>query len=429
MEMSLAQLEQVNKAWANLRSARPDDLNLAVPNIGDLSYDDIEGIFISWDERLQGLSKTRWMATNEAALVDAALARHLVTLHGHVTQATRHGTVWLLSSSGFTEKAVEIGQLVAVVADRRTGVAKKLANELERRGMEQLGAVVKAAESAAALNDKSEEAEAAHEQILQLHTQTSDKLEEANHSLERLAAIRNQTEETHKVSETRAAEIGAFHSEAVKLRAEAETQSHELHKKIEDLKLQIADGQATVSEANQSLKDSLINVRRQGLAGAFSHRATRIFIERIVWLIVFCISVAYLVKLASEFAIDLNPLTLETLGVALLRRAALAAPLIWLGWYAATQLGRLGRIQEDYAYKAATALAFESYKNEVAANEDNELLQQLLRKTIENFGDNPVRLYEPTAREPASPAEEAVHKLDEAILAKLVRRLLGSSPA
>jgi hypothetical protein len=86
--------------------------------------------------------------------------------------------------------------------------------------------------------------------------------------------------------------------------------------------------------------------------------------------------------------------------------------MIWLGWYAAKQLGRLSRIQEDYEYKAATALAFESYRNEVKDSNDDALMSDLLKTTITNFGDNPVRLYEHAVKDAASPTDDLLSKLE-----------------
>lgn len=130
-----------------------------------------------------------------------------------------------------------------------------------------------------------------------------------------------------------------------------------------------------------------------------------------------------LVMLSQQFVVDISKLEYQTLIVALLRRAALAAPMIWMGWYAAKQVGRLNRVQEDYEYKAATALAFESYKKEVADIEDNDLMRDLLKKTIDNFGDNPVRLYEHASKDSATPSEDLLKKLESDGTIKILEKL------
>src|SRR5690606_1728041 len=112
------------------------------------------------------------------------------------------------------------------------------------------------------------------------------------------------------------------------------------------------------------------------------------------------------------FAVDISSLQYEELVVSLLRRIALAAPMVWLGWYAARQVGRLNVLQEDYEYKAATALAFESYRKEIEASGDETLKLELLRTTIRNFGDIPVRLLELNDGDSATPTEELLRKLE-----------------
>ncbi|MBY0346492.1 MAG: hypothetical protein K2P98_06490 [Neisseriaceae bacterium] len=80
---------------------------------------------------------------------------------------------------------------------------------------------------------------------------------------------------------------------------------------------------------------------------------------------------------------------------AMLKKASLILPLIWLAWFAAKRLNVLSKLETDYQFKEATAKTFESYKNEIEALKDDELKKQLLSTVIRNFGDNPVRLFDP----------------------------------
>lgn len=195
------------------------------------------------------------------------------------------------------------------------------------------------------------------------------------------------------------------------MRNEAERKGKELEQKIAELTGDVGNAGVLVTQATQRLSKVMTDARRQGLAGAFTTRGSKVFRERVGWATVFVGSVVALTILSSIFARDVNSFTFEVLTVALLRRLALAAPLVWLGWYSAMQLGRLGRIQEDYEYKAATALAFQSYRSEVEAVGVDDLTQELLRKAIGTFGDNPVRLYASAEREAVTPAQRALQKL------------------
>jgi hypothetical protein len=79
----------------------------------------------------------------------------------------------------------------------------------------------------------------------------------------------------------------------------------------------------------------------------------------------------------------------------LIHKLSLVLPLIWLAWFAAKRLNILSKLETDYQFKEATAKTFESYKKEIEALKDDELKKQLLSTVIRNFGDNPVRLFDP----------------------------------
>jgi len=237
-------------------------------------------------------------------------------------------------------------------------------------------------------------------------------LTEISAASEKLNTLRTEINDSHKAISERRAEIETLHTDVVGFRSRAETKAGEFDQRIGELTEEVAAAKLETAEAMQSLRKTLVDVRRQGLAKAFSERATGIFRERIIWLTVFAVAVGGLALTAIRFALTLEALTYEALLVALLRRVALAAPMIWLGWYAAKQLGRLSRVQEDYEYKAATALAFESYRNEVKDSNDDALMSDLLKTTITNFGDNPVRLYEHAAKDSASPTDDLLSQLE-----------------
>lgn len=117
---------------------------------------------------------------------------------------------------------------------------------------------------------------------------------------------------------------------------------------------------------------------------------------------------------------ELAELKFESLSVALLKRLGTIAPAVWLGWYAARQLGRISRVQEDYEFKVATALAYQSYRDEIRALASEELREKFAEVVIENFGNNPVRLYESTKHDdPVSPSEAMLKNLSPEQLAAL----------
>lgn len=204
----------------------------------------------------------------------------------------------------------------------------------------------------------------------------------------------------------------AAKDEIDQLRAAALAQEDSLAKRIEATQKTITTTDAEAKAALESVRQALKQVRDQGLAGAFQSRSRNLRNERFVWGSIFLASIILLVCLAIRFSVDLTELTYESLTVNLLRRLGLAAPAVWLGWYAATQLGRVSRVQEDYDYKTASALAYQSYKEEIGALENDALLEKLADLAISNFGESPVRLYEKGPHDDAvTPIQAAVKEL------------------
>jgi hypothetical protein len=119
--------------------------------------------------------------------------------------------------------------------------------------------------------------------------------------------------------------------------------------------------------------------------------------ERKWWLFGFFVALIYIALALAGVAgrwIGIEPPVGQEYWVRILYHIPLASPGIWFGWFAARSAGLSARIQQDYAYKVATAQAFEAHKKEVHSPESGDLMARLLDVTIRNFGDNPIRLYE-----------------------------------
>lgn len=236
-------------------------------------------------------------------------------------------------------------------------------------------------------------------------------------------ALKRNVEQIGESASARRGQIEQLYTDADAFRLESERKAEALTKKIDQLLVEVEAANASAKAAHASLDQALVDVRRQGLAGAFSDRGGKVKGERETWGYVFAGSIVILAALAIAFATDLPNFTYQALTVALLRRAAIAAPLIWVGWYSAKQIGRLSRIQEDYEYKAATALAFQSYRDETEDADSDELKVELLKRAISTFGDNPVRLYDEAKGDPASPMSALIKSLKEDDGLKLVKAL------
>lgn len=87
-------------------------------------------------------------------------------------------------------------------------------------------------------------------------------------------------------------------------------------------------------------------------------------------------------------------------------KIAIISPLVWVAWIETKKYNILSRIKEDYAYKYASAVAFEGY-NRKAGEVSEEMQRKLLDIAINNLGYNPVRLFDSNNMH-NSPAESVI---------------------
>jgi hypothetical protein len=125
------------------------------------------------------------------------------------------------------------------------------------------------------------------------------------------------------------------------------------------------------------------------MAASFTNRSKALILPMLLWLLAFAVSIYSLIYMGTTYIV---PLLGSGNWDQLLPRIALTAPIIWLGWFSAKQYGYTSRLRQDYAYKEASAKAFEGYKRE-ASNIDPAMLKSLMETAIKNFGDNPIRIY------------------------------------
>lgn len=154
----------------------------------------------------------------------------------------------------------------------------------------------------------------------------------------------------------------------------------------------------------------LVSANQVGLAGSFQKTRKKRFYALMLWGFVFSIGLVSLYKLGRTIFPLLNTnVDLITIGGHLL----LAAPAIWLTWFAARQYGHSLRIYEDYAFKESTAMAFVGYRNEMG--QDPDMLKLLQKSAIQNFAANPTQLILKNA-DPASPAHALFEKSADEII-------------
>lgn len=404
-------LNSLLENWRLLKEQRPSEADFS-PHGVQLSYSSLDEYFLRLKTLVDTLdSKGYWTSSPEVAVADQPISSLLSTVNSLLINAQSNGVGWMLGS-GFLEALNNARQLIATLTRSQASLNKEIAKVLTDKSEADVEAVISAAGTARTITGLEAEVQKRAAKLTEESARASEVLgsiSETHESLVTLADEANTSAATIKGLET---ESRAAKVEIDQLRATALAQEDSLAKRVEATQKTINTTDGEAKAALESVRQALKQVRDQGLAGAFQSRSRNLRNERFVWGSIFLASIALLVWLAIRFSIDLTVLTYESLTVNLLRRLGLAAPAVWLGWYAATQLGRVSRVQEDYEYKTASALAYQSYKEEIGALENDALLEKLAGIAISNFGESPVRLYERGSHDDAvTPIQAAIKEL------------------
>lgn len=396
--------------WDNLKRDRPTERDFS-PYGHPLSYESMDELFGRWKTMLRLLDdKGYWSTSPEVAISDAPLAALINDLSSITQNGRQHGVNWLLSNR-FLDVSHHVQLQLSAIARKQAGLNREVAKLLEKRSTETLDeilAAAKAAKSVIALEATSAQ-DAKKIADATAGIEAANALSESTNS--RLATLASESDAHAKSVKENQKIIEQALSVIASMKNAADTREQELAGRVEELNAQIKLTDESAKSAFKSVEDALRAARDQGLAHSFQSRSNRLQTERRVWTLIFGGSAVILAALAMVFAVELPRLDYEALAVLLLRKIGLAAPVIWLGWYSARQVGRISRVQEDYEYKAASALAFQSYKDEAKLGGDPAMEKKLLEHAITTFGENPVRLYEHHTQEPVTPLQAAIKDL------------------
>ncbi len=166
-------------------------------------------------------------------------------------------------------------------------------------------------------------------------------------------------------------------------------------------------GQVEINKDHQrEIQDTIESANRKGMAGSFKSRKDELDAPIRIWGGIFIVAIVAIFLIGYHFLSPYLSSTATVDKVDMLLKIALVSPFVWLAWMSVKQYGYLSRIQEDYAYKYASAMAFEGYKKQ-AKDIDEDLLRQLLAVSVENLSQNPIRLFSSKDNH-ASPANEIV---------------------
>jgi hypothetical protein len=426
-------------------------------------------IFSNWHETLEKtIAKTRPSFEVDDRIVESGLARILQTILPLVNQAHEQGFGWLLSSTEFLRLVANTAALISATVEKRIAVRKELLRSIESKLNDDVLNVQKAAPAAASILDSYEEfckdgeavssakqaaeqslgdlakQKAAAEQhkdeiakLLEISTATNSSIGALLTSLEtRITEATNGLTKTlegatTKANETTAGAAQKFDALLTESKLGVEGLFGEIKSTLQKTQEQktesdtaIQEGTILIRQANEKLSKALQDINRQGLAGAFSDKALSIRSERNMWLLIFAASILALILIALS---NSDPGSFDWRNF--LKALPFAGPIIWLGWFSARQAGMFSKIQQDYEYKAATAVAFDGYKKEVLGVNDEALAKQLLETAIRNFGENPIRLYDGKSDNHASPFEAIfAHIQDDKMWPKILEFIKAVKP-
>ncbi len=298
--------------------------------------------------------------------------------------------------------------LVKQFQDRAGLVDETVSNVQEQatKIVEQASGVQKAAESA--LDDIEKHTAQSLEAAEKFAGHVGSHSEEADEALSELTA---------KVlaGKERISELDAFQVKAMAASAETATALERAESQKNQTAAAFNDATEKLEQSRKALNAALQNVRRQGLSGAFFEKVVEVAEQRKSEQGRFEKALLYLAMIGVlGFIIEISlglPTTIEQWLIRLVRLVVLAAPGIWIAWLAAKRLEALNRILSDYEYKSAAALAFESYRQEIEASGGNsDLKEELLRRAIGTFGENPTRFYDSSKDVAVMPAESIIDK-------------------
>jgi len=236
-------------------------------------------------------------------------------------------------------------------------------------------------------------------------------LSDVTHSDSIISAIHENVEEWRD-------EIAERRAEYITTSSSVETILKDLKNSKTDLDIHI-EGATKIRSTLEELSKSCIELEKKtrSLLGdanriemghSFKARKDSLSVPHYTWGAMFIISLLGLVIFSQT---NLLPEFKGTIisWPNILAKGLFTFPLVWMAWFSARQYSQISKLREDYAFKEATAMAFEGHRS--AAREVDELLEyRLLECCIANMSSNPIRLLGDKL-DPGSPVHEALDGL------------------
>ena len=164
-----------------------------------------------------------------------------------------------------------------------------------------------------------------------------------------------------------------------------------------------------LDDEKENIKDILGDANRASMAQSFLARKKELdtpIENSAVWrnIGLLAMSIIILIILASEW--EQNSFDYFRF----FSRLPVVMPLLWLVWSNSQRNNHLVRVQEEYAYKAAVAIAFEGYQRKVDEINDVDLKKLLLELSVTNMGNNPVNLFDKNTKNSPFEIDKIIEK-------------------
>lgn len=308
-----------------------------------------------------------------------------------------------------------------------------------------------------------------HEELKALVPETTELHEEiqgqTQETGERVAAMLQELEDAKKSGKATAGALEGWHSEAsgwhseisdahdevatwkgtikqhlelvAEQREKADAQVEDLEGqlgKTEKLRAHLEQLDATANDlvafcqkVEKEVNEKMGDMNRLSMAGSFEQERGNLVWTQRIWMGAFVVGIGAMVGMAAYvYAHDGGAAVLGWKQA--VQRIMLLSPLVWFSWFAGLQYSRCNRVREDYAFKTASAKAYEGYVS-AARSADPSLAKELLRQSIATMGENPVRLYGDHNREHVTPFTDALERIGRMLGGNLKGQFRGKTPA
>lgn len=379
-----AQMESLYATWQTLKNIPEDLSSVVVAGFTKQNIDDaLKAIIeitkqINEDESFEPDMISLGTAQNRLNVLKAYVSSNLPSnAEGHLPGFVLNIELLRNNLLEWADQADTRKQRVSKALIQKLGDANAQAEEMRRLHAELKNLQEELVSKSNAINElyeKVNESEANFDATLERTTQKSGEV----------ARLEQKTTQSAERLETHLSELSDLKGEV----EEARDKQEKLFDEFEGYRDTI----------NQTLGDA----NRVSMAGAFITQRDKYDQPLESWNRIFILSIVVLIFMAVWVV---APFMTSGNWVDSLIRLPLSAPAIWLAWFASRQYGHISKLREDYAYKAAAAMAFEGYKRE-ASEAGDDMQAKLLDTAINQLGDNPIRIYQNHEGDHADPVNE-----------------------